>query len=91
MNQTLQYTNPWINRRGKRLTSREINGLLLKFVGHKINPVDELFAAMRKVVLKYFKNNPDRLRFFSVGNDPFDYNFEIEEQNGFVTNVDFQA
>jgi hypothetical protein len=83
--------NYWTTRRGKRLATREINGLLVKFVGRKLNPLDELFAAMRKVVLKYFKANPDKLQFFSDGLDPFDYNFEVEEQNGFVTNVDFQA
>lgn len=82
--------NHWINRRGKRLATREINGLLLKFVGRKTNPLDDLFASMRKVVIKFFKNNPDKLKFFSNNNEPFDYNFEIEEQGGFVTNVDFQ-
>jgi hypothetical protein len=42
---------------------------------------------MRKVVIKYFKAHQDRLKYFSA----FDYNFEVEEQNGFVINVDFQA
>jgi hypothetical protein len=46
---------------------------------------------MRKVVVKYFKAHPDELKNFSNGNDPFDYNFEVEEQGGYVTNVDFQA
>lgn len=87
----MNYRNPWITRRGKRLTTREINGLLKKFVGHKIAPLDDLFAAMRKVVIKYFKNNPEKLVYFSEYNEPFDYNFEVEELNGFVTNVDFQA
>ena len=83
--------NYWVNRRGKRLATREINGLLVKFVGHKIAPLDDLFAAMRKVVLKYFKNNADKLKYFTDDLEPFDYNFEVEEQNGYVTNVDFQA
>lgn len=84
--------NYWTNRRGKRLAVREINGLLVKFVGHKLAPLDELYAAMRKVVLKFFKANPEKIVFFSDDPDePFDYNFEVEEQNGHVTNVDFQA
>ena len=82
--------NYWTNRKGKRLATREINGLLQKFVGHKLNPIDDLFASMRKVVIKYFKNNPDKLQFFSEDNDPFDYNFEVEELGGYVTKVDFQ-
>jgi len=83
--------NYWTNRRGKRLATRAINGMLLKFVGHKLNPIDDLFTSMRKVVVKYFKAHPDELKYFSDGNDPFDYNFEVEEQGGYVTNVDFQA
>lgn len=83
-------TNFWTTRRGKRLATRAINGMLLKFIGHELNPIDELFAKMRKVVLKYFKNHPEQLQFFSEGNDPFNYNFEIEEQNGYVVSVDFQ-
>jgi len=82
--------NYWTNRRGKRLATRTINGMLKKFVGHKLNPIDKLFASMRKVVIKYFKANPEQLKYFSNGNDPFDYNFEVEEQGGYVTNVDFQ-
>jgi len=83
--------NYWTNRRGKRLATRTINGMLKKFVGHKLNPIDDLFTAMRKVVVKYFKAQPDQLKFFTDGNDPFDYNFEVEEQGGYVKSVDFQA
>ena len=83
--------NYWTNRRGKRLATRTINGLLVKFIGHKIHPMDDLFIAMRKVVIKYFRQNPEQLKFFSNENDPFDYNFEVEERNGIVTSVDFQV
>ena len=83
--------NYWTTRRGKRLATRKINGLLIKFIGHKVQPLDDLFTAMRKVVIKYFRQNPDQLKFFSDGNDPFDYNFEVEERNGIVTSVDFQV
>jgi transposase len=82
--------NYWTNHRGKRLATRNINGMLLKFVGRKLNPIDDLFAAMRKVVVKYFKANPDDLKYFSNG-EPFDYNFEVEELGGYVTNVEFQV
>lgn len=82
--------NYWTNRKGKRLATHAINGMLKKFIGHKLNPIDELFASMRKVVIKYFKNNPEDLKYFSEGNEPFDYNFEVEELGGYVTKVDFQ-
>lgn len=83
--------NYWTNRKGKRTATRVINGMLLKFIGHKLNPVEKLFAAMRKVVVKYFRANPDQIKYFSNGNSPFDYDFEVEEQGGYVTSVDFQA
>ena len=83
--------NYWTNRKGKRLATQAINKMLTKFIGHKLNPVDKLFALMRTVVLKYFSVNPDHLQYFTNGNAPFDYNFEVEEQGGFVTSVDFQA
>jgi hypothetical protein len=59
-------------------------------VGHKLNPIDDLSASMRKAVIKYFKKNPDDLKFFSEDNEPFDYKFEVEELGGYVTKVDFQ-
>jgi hypothetical protein len=83
-------SNYWINRKGKRITTQNINKMLLKFIGHKLNPIDNLYASMRKVVLKYFKSNPNELKYFTDGNQPFNYNFEVEEQNGYVTRVDFQ-
>lgn len=83
--------NHWLYHRGKRLAIRDINGLLSKFVGHKIAPLDELFADLCKVVIKYFKSHQDKLKYFSDGQDPFEYNFEVEEQHGYVTHVDFQA
>lgn len=70
---------------------RLINGLLVRFVGHKINPVDVLFVELRKVVLQYFIDNPEDLKYFTTNNDPFDYTFEVEEQAGHVTNIEFQA
>ena len=83
--------NYWTNRKGKRIATKSINNQLVKeFVGHKLNPIDELFAKMRKVVIKYFKNKPEQLSYFTNSNETFDYNFEIEEKNGFVTNIDFQ-
>lgn len=83
--------NYWTNRKGKRLATQAINRMLKKFIGHKLNPIDHLFALMRKVVLKYFAAHPDHLQYFTNGKNPFDYNFEVEEQGGYVTSVDFQA
>ncbi len=81
--------NFWTQHKGKRLAIREINGQLEKFVGRKANPIDELFVAMRKVVHKHFKKHPEQLKYFSENEEPFDYTFEVEEQAGFVTDVNF--
>lgn len=87
-------SNFWVNAKGKRETTKEINKLLTKFIGRKVNPVNELFASMKKVVIKYFKQNPNKLKYFmdsSPGSDPFDFSFEIEENSGVVINAYFQG
>lgn len=84
-------TNYWINRRYKRFATDAINAMLSKFIGRKIKPIDDLFSAMRKIVIKYFKANPDQIKYFTINNEPFDYDFEIEEEDGVVTDVEFQA
>ena len=82
--------NFWLIRRGQRLTTREINGILTKFVGHKIISLDELFDKLRKNVIKFFKKNPDKLKLFLDSSGNFDFNFDVEEQNGFITNITFE-
>lgn len=82
--------NYWTNRKGKRIVTRNINVLLTKFIGQKLNPVDGLFINMKKVVDKYFNSNPQHLKYFLNGSDPFDYNFEVEEKAGYITKCYFQ-
>ena len=83
--------NYWTNRKGKRIVVRNINVLLTKFIGQKLNPVDELFKNMKKVVVKYFDSNPQHLKYFLNGNEPFDYNFEVEEKGGYITKCYFES
>ena len=71
--------NFWINHKVKRLATIEINHLLNKFVGRKVQPADQLFVSMRKTVLKYFVKHPEHIKHF------------IEEQLGQVTSVSFVA
>ena len=87
----MAFKNHWLYSQGKRRVIRIINGLLQKFIGRKIMPLDKLFNDLRGVVISYFKKEPDHLKYFTDGITPFDYNFEVEEQNGHVTNIDFQA
>jgi predicted glycosyltransferase involved in capsule biosynthesis len=82
--------NFWLNHKGKKKITQNINSLLKKFVGRDVDPIKETFDAMRKVVVKYFKKNPDDAKFFS-DDELFDYGFEIEENNGIITKVDFQT
>lgn len=79
--------NFWLNHQGKRKVAQNINRLLKKFVGRKIDPIQETFKTMRKVALRYFKKNPDDAKFF----DQEIFDFEIEENNGIITKVDFKT
>jgi len=81
--------NHWLHIKGKRDTIQELNQLLKMFIGFGIDPIDELFLDMRNEVVKFFRNHKDKLKFFTNGIESFDYNFEIEEKNGIVTNVVF--
>jgi hypothetical protein len=81
--------NHWLYVRGKRQTIREINFILSTFIGKSINPIDKLFLDMRADVITYFRNHPDKLKFFTDGFLPFDYTFEIEERQGKVSFVEF--
>lgn len=80
------YSNYWLDLRQRRLALIEINRLLEKFVGHKVHSKDDLYLSMRKVVIKYFKENADKIRYFpsSLG-----YDFEIEEIGGYVAEAKF--
>lgn len=83
--------NHWLYLKEKKQTIKEINKLLRKFVGMSVNPVDMLFILMRDEVIDFFKNGKgkDKLKFFTDGISPFDYNFEVDDRNGFVTKVVF--
>lgn len=81
--------NFWLNRKGQRETIREINRILKKFIGYSINPLDALFFDMRNEILVYFQKHQDKLKYFTNGVDPFDYNFEVDETNDIVTKVVF--
>ena len=83
--------NFWINHKVKRLATIEINHLLNKFVGRKVQPADQLFVSMRKTVLKYFTKHPEHIKHFKLNQDQFVYNFVIEEHLGQVTFVSFVA
>jgi len=84
-------SNYWIQLREKRIIVKEINFLLLKFVGRKSAPIDKLFYDMRKIVLKYFKNNLDKLKYFAPKNQSFDYDFIVHEQGGHITEINFKV
>ena len=77
------YSNYWIDLKQKNITVQEINKLLYKFVGRKAESKSDLYIAMRKVVIKYFKENIDKIKYFSH------YDFEIEEVNGHITVAKF--
>ena len=82
------YSNHWLTRRERRFAVAQINKLLEKFVGYKVHSKDDLYAAMRKVVIKYFKENVDKIRFFS---HDLSYDFEIEEIGGYVAEAKFNV
>ena len=82
----ITYSNYWLDRRERRKVVDEINKLLEKFVGHKLNSIDDLHISMRKVVIKYFKNNLSKTRYFSPS---LHYDFEVEEVNGYVAIAKF--
>lgn len=82
--------NYWLQRKKKKLVINEINDLLKSFIGKSIVPIDKLFFDMRKEVLNFFKLHNHKLKVFSNGK-PFNYTFEIEEENELVINVTFQV
>lgn len=81
--------NFWLYRKGQRETIREINRILRKFIGRSINPLDALFYDMRSEILLYFQKHQDKLKYFTNGVDPFDYNFEVDEKDDIVIKVVF--
>lgn len=86
--------NYWLNVKGKKTATREINFLLGKYIGRKSAPNDELdklFESMRKTVLKYFRTNPHQIKYFTTGLTPFDYEIDLKESNGLVSDVKFIA
>lgn len=82
---TTTYKNSWIKRKAQKTAIQEINSHLKKFIGHDVQPLNDLLAKMRKVVIKYFRNNPDQQKHFD---NQFDYDFEIEEKGGIIINVE---
>lgn len=81
--------NHWLHLKGKKNTIQEINSLLEKFIGYNINPLDVLFIDMRNEIIKFFQKYHDKLKYFTDGTEPFDYNFDVDEKNGEVANVTF--
>jgi hypothetical protein len=77
-------TNYWLQSKGKRIAKEQINQKLKKFVGRPINPIDKNFEKMRKIVIKYFRKNPNTIKLFYNGVGKFNYNFDIEEKNGII-------
>ena len=77
------YSNHWLDLKQKNIAVNDINKLLYKFVGRSIESKSELYIAMRKVVIKYFKEHLDKMKFFTH------YDFEIEEVNGCITIAKF--
>lgn len=83
--------NFWLNYKEEIAAKESINYLLAKFVGRSIDPIDKLIASMRKAVFKYFKKNPEKIRFFDLNYKPIDYYFDITEHNGIIVKVEFVA
>lgn len=82
--------NFWIYRSHKKIVVQHINKILKKYVGHKTDPLEDLVADLRADVLRYFKANPETLKYFvdrTTGS--MDYNFEIQELGGAVVSVEF--
>lgn len=77
------YSNHWLDLKQKNIAVQEINKLLFKFIGRQIASKSDLYIAMRKVVIKYFKDNMDKVKYFTH------YDFEIEEVNGCITVAKF--
>lgn len=82
--------NFWITRKEQKLAIKEINGLLSKFIGRAADPLEDQYALMRKLVIKYFTANPDHLKHFLKNKLTFDYTFEIEVNKGIIKNVKFK-
>ena len=77
------YSNHWLDLKQKHIAIQQINKLLYKFVGRQIDSKSDLYIAMRKVVIRYFKDNMDKVKYFTH------YDFEIEEVNGHITVAKF--
>lgn len=81
------YKNPWINRTGKQKAIEEINAKLQKYLGRPMQPLDKLVDQLRRTVVKYFRTNPDKVKFFTDDWMNYDFSFEIEEKNDLVESV----
>lgn len=80
--------NYWLKAKNKKTVINEINGRLSKFIGRNINPLDQTFQNMRKVVIKYFRENPKDAELFG-NNNSFHYSFDVEETNGVISKAEF--
>lgn len=82
--------NHWLSQRNRKNTIREINGLLLKFIGRKIDPIQIIYQDMQHTLINFLKNNPKKLDFLTNDVKNFKYRFEIKDQGGFITEVSFE-
>jgi hypothetical protein len=83
-------TNYWLKSKDKRITTELINVKLKKFIGRNIQPVDQTFEKMRKLVVKYFRQNPEKIKSFHHDEKKsFAYSFDLEEENEIITKAEF--
>lgn len=82
--------NHWLSAKNKTNTIREINGMLLKFVGRKIHPIQDIYQDMQKALLKFFKANPDKLKHLTKDVNTLKYAFDVDDQGGYITDISFK-
>lgn len=85
------FKNPWLKNKSKNDCIKEINCRLKKFEGTSLQPLDKTFSFMRKIVIQYFRSNPEKVKTFADDWLSFDFGFEIQENNGLIVETKFKC